>query len=154
MFTDSKKEQLSQIDIVKTALAQQGSPYNQEQSIAAISAEAYGPNTIVIREGNTLFFINFDPQDKSRGIFRALNADTPHNYLENSVTFIKAAGLAGFKTLVSQFNDPSLLHIFKYVSRHPPFPGMGYAVQHDNEKQLYQVTINLGQARPAAQGAS
>ena len=154
MFTDSKTHKLSQLEIIKTALEKQGSPYNMQQSIAAVTAEAYSPNTIVIREGNTLFFINFDPDDKSRGMFRALNADTPHNYLENSVMFIKAAGLAGFRTLVSQFSDPSLLHIFKYVSRHAPFPGMGYAAQHDNEKHIYQVTINLGEARPTAQGAS
>lgn len=153
MFVDSKKHKLGQMDIVKTALDKQGSPYNLQQSLAAISAEAYSPTTIVMREGNTLFFINFNPKDKSQGTFRALNADTPHNYLENSRTFIKAAGLAGFKTLVTQFTDPSLVHIFKYVSRNPPLPGMGYSVQHDNEKQLYQVTINLGEARPTAQGA-
>jgi hypothetical protein len=153
MFTDSKTHKLSQLEIIKTALEKQGSPYNMQQSIAAVTAEAYAPNTIVMREGNTLFFINYDPQDKSRGMFRALNADTPQNYLNNSVEFIRAAGMAGFKTLISQFSDPSLVHIFKYVSRHAPFPGMGYAVQHDNEKHIYQVTVNLGEAGPTTKGA-
>lgn len=154
MFVDSKEHKLSQLEIIKTALEETNSPYTTQQGIAAVTAEAYSPNTIVMREGNTLFFINFDPNDKTRGMFRALNADTPRNYLDNSMEFIRAAGMAGFKTLVSQFSDPALIHIFKYISRNPPFPGMGYAVQHDPEKDIYQATVSLGQAQPAPQGVA
>ena len=147
MLVDSKKEKLEPIDIIKTALAETKSQYNVQQGVAAILAEAHTPNTMVIREGNTLFMVNYDPQDKSRGMFRALNADTARNYLDNSREFIKAMGMAGFQTLVVQFQDPTIMNIFKFIYRDPPFTGMGYAVQHDKAKDLYQVTINMGNTR-------
>jgi hypothetical protein len=84
-------------------------------------------------------------------MFRALNADTPANYLQNSLEFIKAAGLAGFSILVSQFKDPALLQLFKYISRKPPFPGMGYSVQKMRDGG-YQVTVNLGTPKSAHGG--
>lgn len=153
MLVDSKDQMMDALQIIRTALSETNSQYSVDQGVAAVMAESQTPNTMIMREGNTLFIINYDLNDKSRGTFRALNADTARNYLENSLTFIKAAGMIGFKTLVTQFSDPSLVHIFKYISRKPPFPGMGYAVQHDNEKQIYQITINLGQAKAAKQGA-
>ena len=146
MITDSHKQMLSEMDILRTAYEDVGSEYDIQQAIAGVTGEVYGPNTVAMRQGNTIFLINFDPKDKTRGMFRALNADTAKNYLDNSVEFIKAAGMAGFRILVSQFKDPSLLHIFKYISRNPPFPGMGYAVQHDKDKDIYQVTVILGQS--------
>ena len=146
MLVDSKKEMISPVKIIETALAETKSQYNTQQGVAAVMAEAQTPNTMVMREGNTLFIINYAPSDKSRGMFRALNADTAKNYMENSRTFIKAAGMAGFKTLVVQFQDPTILNIFRYIYRDPPFPGMGYSVQHDESKNLYQVTINMGDA--------
>jgi hypothetical protein len=129
MITDSKKKMLSQEEIIETALKETKSPYSFEQGKAALMAEAHMPNCIVMREGNTLFYINYDPKDKTRGMFRAINADTARNYLENSKTFIKAAGMAGFKMLISQFKDKTILNIFKYISRNPPLKGMHYETQ-------------------------
>jgi hypothetical protein len=80
-----------------------------------------------------------------------LNADTPANYLQNSLEFIKAVGLAGFSVLVTQFYDSSLLNIFKYIAKKPPFPGMGYAVQETGDGG-YRVTINLGTPKSAHGG--
>ena len=129
MFVDSKKEMLDQEALLKIAFENARLPYTFEEGLAAVMAESRMPNTIVMRQGNTIFIINYKPKQKDQGMFRALNADTPENYLKNSLEFIKAAGLAGFKILVSQFEDASLLQIFKYISRKPPFPGMGYSVQ-------------------------
>ena len=147
MLVDSKQEQLEPIDIIKTALEETKSQYNVQQGVAAILAEAHTPNTLVMREGNTLFIINYDPKDKSRGMFRALNADTARNYLKNSREFIKAAGMDGFKFIVVQFQDPTIMNIFKFIYRDPPFTGMGYSVQHDKQKDMYQVTINMGNTK-------
>ena len=147
MVVDSKKKKLSEKEIIETALDETGSKHNKEQGVAALVAETRNtPNTITLREGNTIFIINFDPKDKTRGMFRALNADTAANYLQNSLTFIKAAGLMGFKVLVVQFKDATILNIFKYISRKPPFPNMGYSVQ-KTENGLHQVTVNLGDAK-------
>ena len=44
-----------------------------------------------------------------------------------------------------------ILHIFKYISRKPPFPGMGYIVQR-TESGGYQVTLNLGTPKSAHGG--
>jgi len=37
-----------------------------------------------------------------------------------------------------------LLNIFEYVRRNQPFPNMGYDVQKYKNKEMYRVTINLG----------
>ena len=149
MLVDSKTQMLDPVKIIEIAIEETKSQYSQEQGVASVIAESQTPNTMIMREGNTLFIINYDPTDKSRGMFRALNADTGRNYLENSRTFIKAAGMAGFRTMVVQFQDPTILNIFRYIYRDPPLPGMGYAVQYDESKGLYQVTINLGDASAA-----
>lgn len=151
MFVDSKKEMLGDIELLTNAFQNSKTPYTVEEGIAAVIAESQMPNCIMIRQGNTLFIIHYVPKQKNQGMFRALNADTPKNYLENSVEFIKAAGLAGFTTLISQFDDPALLHIFKYISRKPPFLGMGYAVQRTRDGG-YQVTVNLGTPKSAHGG--
>ena len=151
MFVDSKKEMLDDIALLRLAFENSKTPYTVEEGIAAVLAESRMPNCIMMREGNTLFIINYVPKQKNQGMFRALNADTPANFLQNSLEFIKAAGLAGFTLLVSQFQDPALLQIFKYISRKPPFPGMGYAVQ-EMRGGGYQVTVNLGTPKSAHGG--
>jgi hypothetical protein len=151
MFVDSKKEMLDDIALLRLAFENSKTPYTVEEGIAAVLAESRMPNCIMMREGNTLFIIQYVPKQKNQGMFRALNADTPANYLQNSLEFIKAAGLAGFTLLVSQFQDPALLQIFKYISRKPPFPGMGYAVQ-EMRGGGYQVTVNLGTPKSAHGG--
>lgn len=152
MFTDSQKQKLSQINIIKTALESTKSPYTLQEGLAGVIAESHLPNSITMREGNTLFFITYDPNQKDHGYFRALNADTPSNYLKNSLEFTKAVGLAGFKVLVTEFSDPSLLNIFKYISRKPPFPKMGYFVQ-ELKNGGYRVTLNLGNPKITHEGA-
>ena len=151
MLTDSKQKMLSQMEILTTAFQTTKTPYTTEEAIAAVIAESRLPNSIMIRQGNTIFCVTYDPKQKNLAYFRALNADTPANYLQNSLEFIKAVGLAGFSVLVTQFYDSSLLNIFKYIAKKPPFPGMGYAVQ-ETEDGGYQVTVNLGTPKSAHGG--
>lgn len=140
---DSKHQELSNEEIIQIAAQETGSQYSPEQVTASIMAECHEGGAIMMREGNTLFLIHKSPKDPSVGVFRALNADTAKNYLQNSIVFIEAASAAGFKTLVATFHDESLLSIFKYISRNPPFPGMGYAVQ-KTQSGGFRVTVNLG----------
>jgi len=126
MLVDSREKMLSQKEIIVNASQEIKSNYSEDQVLAAVLAESRAPNTVVMRQGNTLFFINYDPKNKYRGMFRALNADVASQYLQNSIEFIKAAGLMKMQILVSSFDDPTVLSIFKYISRRPPFPNMGY----------------------------
>jgi hypothetical protein len=143
MLVDSKYEELSNEEIARIAAEETQSQYSPEQVLAAIMAETRAPNTLVIRQGNTLFILHRSGKQPHIGVFRALNADVAANYLENSMMFIKACKSMGFKTLVSQFDDPSIINIFKYISRNAPFAGMGYEIRRTKDGRL-QGAINLG----------
>jgi hypothetical protein len=143
MLVDSKYEELSNEEIIQIATAETHSQYAPEQMVASVMAEAHSPNTLVIRQGNTLFILHRPDRQPHIGVFRALNADVAANYVENGIMFVKACKSMGFKAVVSQFRDPSIIHILKYVSRNPPFPGMGYEVKRTTNGG-FQAVINLG----------
>lgn len=140
---DSKQQDLTPDEIVQEAARETGSSYSPEQIKASIMAEIHEQGAVSFKQGNTLFIVHRSEKDPSIGLFRALNADTAENYLQNSLVFIKAMKEGGLRTLVTQFEDPSILNIFRYISRNPPFPGMGYSTGKTKDGK-YQVTINLG----------
>lgn len=142
-FVDSSKQMLEPDEIFAIAAKETGGKYTAEQIKASITAEAYELKGLTLREGNTIFIIHQIPEHPNMGIFRAINADTLDNYIKNSMVFTKAVAMAGFQYLVTQFEDKALLNIFKYISKHPPFPGMGYEA-HTTKNGNYRVTINLG----------
>jgi hypothetical protein len=144
MLVDSKKKELSSEAILMIAAQQTKSPYSPEQVYASLVKEMNMEGTSTYREGNTVFLMH---HAKGRiGIFRALNADTARNYLDNSYTFIKDAYDMGFDVLVSDFKDPTIMNIFKGISRNPPREGMGYRAE--RTKDGFRVTVKLGPARP------
>ena len=147
-FVDSKHQKLSQEEIIKIAAKELGGKYSAEQIKASLTVEAYQMKALMMREGNTIFVVHQSPTDGKIAQFRAINADTIPNYMQNCVMFTKAIGMAGFKQLFTQFKEKSLLNIFKYVKRHQPFTGMGYNVKKTDDGQ-YQVIINLGNVRKA-----
>jgi hypothetical protein len=144
MLTDSKKKELSVESILMIAAQNTKSKYSAQQVYASLVKEMNLEGTSVYREGNTLFIMH---HAKGRiGIFRALNADTARNYLDNSYTFIQDAYKMGFDILVSDFEDPTIMNIFKGISRNPPQEGMGYRAE--RTKTGFRVTVKLGPARP------
>jgi hypothetical protein len=144
MLTDSKKKELSVESILMIAAQNTKSKYSAQQVYASLVKEMNLEGTSVYREGNTLFIMH---HAKGRiGIFRALNADTARNYLDNSYTFIQDAYKMGFDILVSDFEDPTIMNIFKGISRNPPQEGMGYRAE--KTKRGFRVTVKLGPARP------
>jgi len=144
MLTDSKKKELSIDALLMVAAQQTKSPYPAQAVYAAIVKEMNLEGTSTYREGNTLFIMH---HAKGRiGIFRALNADTARNYLDNSYIFIKDAYDMGFDTLVSDFEDPTIMNIFKGISRNPPRESMGYRAE--KTKKGFRVTVKLGPKRP------
>ncbi len=144
MLTDSKKKKLSSDAVLMVAAQQTKSKYSAEQVYAALVKEMNMEGTSTYREGNTVFLMH---HAKGRiGTFRALNADTARNYLDNSYTFIKDAYDMGFDILVSDFQDPTIMNIFKGISRNPPREGMGYRAE--RTKDGFRVTVKLGPTRP------
>lgn len=99
---------------------------------------------LMMRQGNTIFVLHQDKSNPVVGVFRALNADTVKNYIENCVEFIKAVGMMGFKYLITQFNDPALIRITEQVYKREPFKNMEYAVNKTVDGG-YQVTVDLGE---------
>jgi hypothetical protein len=144
---DSKHQELSQDEIIAIAAKETGSKYSAEQIKASLLAEAHEMGAVMMREGNTIFIVHRSPERPDVALFRALNADTLPNYLKNSLVFTKAVGLAGFKYIVTIFEEESLINIFKYVKRNQPFPGMGYAVQKSKDGRRFRVTVNLGDTK-------
>jgi hypothetical protein len=144
MLTDSKKKELSVEAVLMIAAQQTKSKYSAEQVYASLVKEMNMEGTSTYRQGNTVFLMH---HAKGRiGTFRALNADTARNYLDNSYQFIQDAYKMGFDILVSDFQDPTIMNIFKGISRNPPQEGMGYRAE--RTQNGFRVTVKLGPARP------
>lgn len=136
--------QMTSSEIIKVAAKIQSPGMPQEDAFKLIAAEIQQPATKFFRQGNTLFIIH--PTENPRvGFFRALNADDARSYLDNCVEFTKAAYALGFDILFTQFKDPSLINIFRYVGRNKP-ADMGYTVDQAANGD-YQVTVQLGKKR-------
>lgn len=144
-MVDSKQRQLTSEQIIEIAAANTkvGRPMKQVKEM--LTVEFSMPNVWKMRQGNTVFIVH-KTKYPAYGYFRALNADTPRNFVENGRIFADAAYKVGFDVVVTQFTDSSLIGIFKVISRNPVREGMGYAVQKTDDGG-YQVTLKLGAAR-------
>lgn len=143
MLVDSKKKKLGVEPIIVLAAAETDEKLPADKVWAAVLTELNQKGVTLFQEGNTLFIVHhLGPRE---GWFRALNADVARNYLENSYLFIQAAHKFGYDVLYSEFSNPTVLNIFKAISRNPPIPGMGYSVKKD--KDSYEVTLTLGKER-------
>ena len=143
MLVDSKKQKLGEQAILMIAAQETKSPHPASTVYAALVKEMNMTGTSIVREGNTLFIVH--NAEGRVGLFRALNADTARNYLENSYAFIQGAYKMGFDTLVSEFEDPTIFNIFKAISRNPPQEGMGYRAERTSKG--FRVTVKLGPKR-------
>jgi hypothetical protein len=144
MLVDSKTKMLKPQEIILEASQHTEDEHSPEQVYAALVSESHMKDAILMRQGNTLFVVH--KGEKRIASFRALNADTANNYLQNSVTFTKAMYMAGFDVMVSHFTSPALLKIFKYVSKNPPQEGMGFQANRLKDGS-YQVVVQLGKPR-------
>lgn len=143
MLVDSKKKMLKEEAVLMVAAESTKSKYPAATVLAALVEEMNTYGTTCYRAGNTIFVMH---HAKDRiGFFRALNADTARNYLENSYEWVQAAYKMGFDTMVTDFEDPTILNVFKAISRRPPQEGMGYKAE--KTKDGYRVTLKLGPKR-------
>jgi hypothetical protein len=144
-MVDSNTQKLSGEQIVEIAIKNTKIDRPIKEAKEMLTIEFNMPNTWKMREGNTIFLCHKSKQP-GYGYFRALNADTAQNFLQNSRVFADAAYKVGFDVLVTQFQDSSLLGLFKMISRNPVREGMGYAAK-KIEDGGFQVTLVLGPAR-------
>ena len=142
-FVDSKKRELTQDEIIEIAARETGGEYTAEQVKASLGAEAYEMGALMFREGNTIFVLHQDKSNPVVGLFRAVNADTVKNYINNCVQFTKAVGMMGFKYLVTQFEDPALIRITEQVYKREPFKNIEYSINKTIDGG-YRVTASLG----------
>lgn len=137
-LVDSQQQELDVEEILDIANENSREPTEISRYVAALNDELQTPNTLFIRQGNTLFVVNKTAPGQAK--FRPVNADTIRNFLENIMEFIKASQKMGFDTLSSEFSDPSLLSVFRYVSQNPPIEDMGYE-EKSNKENGFNVTI-------------
>jgi hypothetical protein len=146
-MVDSNQQELPTDQIVKIASENTRSPYSFQQVYLTFVSELGMEGTVIYRFGNTIFIIHRSDSRPEYGMFRALNADTAQNFVENGKKFVDQAVADGFKGLKTQFSDPSVLNVFKIIGREEQElqnPQMGYTVAKTQDNQI-QVTLVLGE---------
>jgi hypothetical protein len=143
-IVDSKQQMLTVEEIIRTAAQDTKTTRSDDDVFNMLMIELGMPNIWKCRAGNSLFVVH-KSKTPGYGYFRGINADIARNYVENSRAFMVAAYKVGFDVIVTQFQDPTVLNIFKIIARDKP-ADMGFAVQRTNT-QGYQVTLKLGKPR-------
>ena len=142
MQVDSKKQKLDSGQIIGIFLENVKSPHPIEVMMPAILDELNQPGTEVKQFGNTLFEVHKGKDGQA--FFKAFNADTGPNFVENSKLFsVWAKRVLGLKLLVTEFNDQALERLFKLISMNPPMPGMGYQIFRSDDGRT-RIALNLG----------
>lgn len=146
-LVDSNQEQLDSERIIEIAAANEktGRPMKQVKEMLAV--EFALPNVWRLQSGNTIFIVHRTTKSNA-GYFRALNADTPQNFLESIKTFMKAAYQVGFDLVVTQTDDKELMNLIRVIFRMPP-QGTGYMVQRTKDGGS-QLIIKVGPSRERA----
>ena len=117
MAVDSRQRKLNYGQIITMFLAANPQPHPPQVMMAGILRELSMPQVKTIQFGNTVFEVI--PGKDRVAFFKAFNADTAPNFVENGRQFVVwARHEMGLKKLVTQFQDPSLLQIFKIGRAH------------------------------------
>jgi hypothetical protein len=147
-MVDSREHQLTSDEIVQIAAKDIQSPIPYDRLYTSIIAEFGMEGCKPYRFGNTLFIVHIT--EPGKGVFRALNADTAQNYINNGREFFHKAYADGLDLLVTQFSQPSILNVFRVLGREfkaKKQDSAGYAVQRSKDGKTYQVTLFLGPKR-------
>jgi hypothetical protein len=142
-MVDSRQQKLDFAQIAVIALENTRSPAPQGFAMPAILTEVNQPNTDVKQMGNTVFILHAG--DNGKGFFKALNADVPQNFLDNSKKYVVYAKKnLGMNVLVTEFNDPAISTLFHAIARNPPMEGMGFQ-EYKTSNGGFRIVLNLGQ---------
>lgn len=143
MPVDSQEKELNSGQIIMMWLKDNpNQPHPPEVMMSGIMKELSEPGVEMKQFGNTLFEVM--PGKDGQGFFKAFNADTGQNFVENSKMFVVwAKNVLGMRLLVTEFQDERLLQLFKIISMNPPMPGMGYSA-YQTKDGGYRIVLNLG----------
>lgn len=143
MFVDSKQEKLNASQIIMVWLKNNpNQPHPLPAMMAGILQELSDPKVKTKQFGNTLFEVIMGDGDQA--FFKAFNADTGENFVDNSKLFtVWARKVLNLKVLVTEFEDEALEKLFKIISMNPPMPGMGYQVMKTDTGKT-RIVLNLG----------
>lgn len=143
MFVDSKKKDLDVSHIILVWLRNNpDQPHPAPVMLTGILQELSEPNVKTKKFGNTLFEVIMGDGDQA--FFKAFNADTGENFVDNSKLFtVWARKVLNLRTLVTEFEDEALEKLFKVISMNPPMPGMGYQVMKTTTGKT-RIVLNLG----------
>jgi len=141
-YVDSKQQKLNMGEILLTYLGTTEQPYPAKVMMTAILDELHQPSVKTKQIGNTLFEVIMGDGDQA--FFKAFNADTGPNFVDNSKQFVVwAKRVLGLNILVTEFQDPALKQLFKIISMNPPMPDMGYKA-YNTENGGTRIVLNLG----------
>ena len=146
-MVDSKQQKLKPAQIIDIAAKTTKSKHSSVQIKRILVEEFSLPGSWKMQQGNTIFVVHTGTKPR-QGYFRAINADTARNYVENSKEFVSAAYDVGYDILVTYFTDPTILNIFKAIAATKP-AHMGYKAVRTKDGG-YQVTLILGPLRGKA----
>jgi hypothetical protein len=126
MYVDSKQKILNIGQILGLWLKNNpNQPYPPKVMLPAILTELSHEGVETKQIGNTLFEI-IDGKE-GEAFFKAFNADTGKNFVENSKLFtVYAKTVLKIRKLVTEFTDPTISQLFKIIAMNPPMPNMNY----------------------------
>lgn len=141
-MVNSKDKELNSAEIIMIALENTKSKYPPKVAYPAIIAEMTQPNTDVKQLGNTMFILH--RADEDQAFFKALNADTVNNFVENSKKYVVYAKKdLGLKILVTEFEDPAISTLFHVIAKNPPMQNMGFQ-EYKVSPSVNRIVLNLG----------
>jgi hypothetical protein len=113
-LVNSKMQMLNEDEILSIAAQETGSEYSPEQVKAALLAEVYEGESLLIREGNTFFVIK-ETNNPEVILVRPLNADTIDNFLDNIIKLMQIQLDKNIPYAVVDFTDDRILSLVKAV---------------------------------------
>lgn len=141
-YVDSNERKLNSGEIILIFLNTTQQPHPPQVMMPAILQELNQPGVETKQIGNTMFEVMTGKGDQA--FFKAFNADTGPNFIENSKKFcVWARNVLGLRILVTEFNDPALKQLFKIISMNPPMAGMGYKAYNTSNGGT-RIVLNLG----------
>jgi hypothetical protein len=142
-MADSRKVKLEPAQIIAVALENTESKYPMDVAMPAILTEMSQPNSDVKQIGNTLFSLL--KGDAGQAFFKAFNADTAPNFVQNSKDYVVyAKNDLGMNLLVTEFDDPVISSLFHVIAKNPPMEGMGFK-EYKTSNGGFRIVLNLGQ---------
>lgn len=135
---------MAMLDVIRAAAPQQAPGIPVELVVASIQQEIQDMDAIVNQLGNTVFITHLDQDHPTMATFRALNADTPQNYIWAVYQYFQLMRDKGVRGLVTVFQDPTIINIAKGVDRmYRADAALGFQVTQTTDGG-YRMVVDLG----------